>query len=42
MVGPKNLDFWPRLNTLEGKKKMGIIFENKGVPKLKLENNFLT
>ena len=51
MVGPKKQDFWPRINILKGKKfkkicrlmtvrqKLGMILENKGVQKLKLENN---
>ena len=51
MVGPKKQDFWPRINILKGKKikkicrlmtvrqKLGMILENKGVQKLKLEND---
>ena len=38
MLGPKQQDFWPRMNILEG-KKMVMFLENKVVQKLKLENN---
>jgi hypothetical protein len=51
MVGPKKQDFWSRINILKGKncilriqgapvrQKLGMIFENKVVQKLKLEKN---
>ena len=51
MVGPKNQDFWPKLNILKGnhcilgiraapvRQKLGMILENKVVQKLKLEKN---
>ena len=51
MVGPKMQDFYPRINTLKGKRcilrlrgapvrqKLGMILENKVVQKLKLEKN---
>ena len=51
MVGPKNQDFWPKINTLKGnhcilrirgaavRQKLGMILENKVVQKLKLEKN---
>ena len=51
MVGPKKQDFWSRINILKGKKcilriqgasvrqKLGMIFENKVVQKLRLEEN---
>ena len=37
MEGPKMQDFWPRINILEGKQKLGMILENKVVQKLKFE-----
>ena len=45
----KYQDFWPRINRLKGKSfknfddecQFGTILENKGVQKLKLENNVL-
>ena len=49
MMGPKKQEFWPRINILKGKQFKRIyrwmtvhqmILENKGVQKLKLENNF--
>ena len=51
MVGPKKEDFWPRINIpkenhcilrIRGApvcQKLGMILENKGVQKLKLEQN---
>ena len=49
MVGPKKQDFWPKINILKGnhcimriwrapdRQRLGMILENKGVQKLKLE-----
>ena len=51
MVGPKEQDFWPKVNILKGnhcilriqgapvRQKLGMILENKVVQKLKLEIN---
>ena len=46
MVCPKQQDFWPRINILEGEKNplmndssLGMILENKVVQNFKLENN---
>jgi hypothetical protein len=51
MVGPKNQDFWPKINKLKGKhcilrlrgapvrQKLVMILENKVVQKSKLEKN---
>ena len=51
MVGPKNQDFWPKINILKGnhcilrtrgapvRQKLGMILEKKVVKKLKLEKN---
>ena len=52
-MGPKKHDFWPKINILKGKhcilgirgapvrQILGMILENKGVQKLKLEKSFL-
>ena len=49
MKGPKNQDFWPKINIFKGnhcilrlqgapvRQKLGMILENKVVQKLKLE-----
>ena len=54
MVGPKQQDFWPKINILKGnhcilrvrgapvRQKLGMILENKVVQKLKLEKMFFT
>ena len=51
MVGPKNQEFWPKINTLKGNncilrirgapvcQKLSMILENKVVQKLRLEKN---
>ena len=51
MVGPKQQDFWQKINILKGnhcslrirgapvRQKLGMILENKVVQKLKLEKN---
>ena len=51
MVGPKEQDFWPKINMLKGihcilriqgapvRQKLGMILENKVVQKLELEKN---
>jgi hypothetical protein len=51
-VGPKNQEFWPKINILKGnqcilrilgapvRQKFGMILENKVVQKLKLEKMF--
>ena len=53
MVGPKKQDFWTKINILKGNhcilriqgvpvhQKLGMILENKVVPKLKLENKIV-
>ena len=53
MVGPKKHDFWPKINILKGshcilkmrgapvRQKLGMIFENTVVQKLKLEKKLL-
>ena len=42
-VGPKKLDFWPKINRLKGNhcilRIWGVQVENKVVQKLKLEKN---
>ena len=54
MVGPKRQDFWPKIHILKGNhcvlkiqgapvcQKLGMILENKGVPKLNLEKKCFT
>ena len=51
MVGPREQDFWPKINKLKGnhcilrirgapvRQKLGMILENKVVQKLNLEKN---
>ena len=53
MVGPKEQEFWPKINILKGnhcvlrirgalvRQKLGMVLENKVVQKLKLEKNGL-
>ena len=53
MVGPKNQDFWPKINILKGnhcilkirgapvRQKLGMILENKVGQKLKLEKKII-
>ena len=53
MVGPKKQHFWPKISILKGNhcilrmrgalvhQKLGMILENKVVPKLKLENKIV-
>ena len=52
MVGPKKHDFWPKINILKEplyfentgalvRQKLGMILENKVVPKLKLEKKII-
>ena len=54
IVGPKEQDFWPKIDILKGNhcilrirgapvcQKLGMILENKVVQKLKLEKNVVT